>query len=304
MQRAASGVASQQCAEHTHSLSDWLQTACLFAVAVFLYYLCTLLNEGIGLLREMVGLLHERSDAKAEGSAPAAAAALPAVAEEEEKKVDELRPLKVSTAEFAQALLGETDVATGPFIEACRAYSTVLKHLGPWTSPSIREVHANCHKIEHAYEMEPSKYRSMRALLQAEKSLGLHKEGAILHDPSAAMGLLWARRGLKMWVHLFRERADSGPARSSEGGAADTGAFKRQVDAAYNAVLLPFQGWLSSRAFALGSLAIPAAFPPLAPTEAEMEEDLRAWLDVMEQVLGRMATMHHELDLEDTRKSI
>ena len=270
------------CVEHSRSLSDWLQTACLLAVAVFLYYLCALLNEGIGLLRETVNALQERRvvEATAVAEAPKQAlAAVPASPVPEEPT----RPLKVSTAEFTQALLGDSDVATGPFIEACRAYCAVLKHLGPWTSPSVREVHANCHKIEHAFEMEPSRYKSMRALLQAEKSLGMHKEGALLQDPSAAMGLLWARRGLGMWVHLFRERLDSGPARNSEGGTADTGAFKRSVEAAYNEVLLPFQGWLSSRAFALSALAVPAAFPSLAPTEGEMEEDLRAWLDVMDQ---------------------
>ena len=50
--------------------------------------------------------------------------------------------------------------------------------------------------------------------------------------------------------------------------------------------------------------AVPQEFPRLAPTQLEMLEDLEAWCDVVEQLVGRMAAVQLELDLEDRRKSI
>ena len=44
----------------------------------------------------------------------------------------------------------------------------------------------------------------MAMMLDEEVSSGMHSPGGVLADPSAAIGLLWARRGLAFWIALFR----------------------------------------------------------------------------------------------------
>jgi len=56
--------------------------------------------------------------------------------------------------------------------------------------------------------LAPDRFRSMVAMLQEEVSSGMHAPGAILADPSAAVGLLWARRGLQFWIALFRPHVE------------------------------------------------------------------------------------------------
>ena len=48
----------------------------------------------------------------------------------------------------------------------------------------------------------------MRELLEAELGAQMHQPGGLLADPSAAMGLLWARRGLEFWIHVFKAKLE------------------------------------------------------------------------------------------------
>ena len=57
-----------------------------------------------------------------------------------------------------------------------------------------------------AVELAP--VRSMRELLEAELGAQMHQPGGLLADPSAAMGLLWARRGLEFWIHVFKAKLE------------------------------------------------------------------------------------------------
>lgn len=70
-------------------------------------------------------------------------------------------------------------------------------------------------------------FQSMQQMLQEECSSGMHAPGGILADPSAAIGLLWARRGLLFWVCLFRPHAQAYEASRRAAGSSDD----RAVDA-------------------------------------------------------------------------
>ena len=60
--------------------------------------------------------------------------------------------------------------------------------------------------VEQSFELAP--VRSMRELLEAELGAQMHQPGGLLADPSAAMGLLWARRGLEFWIHVFKAKLE------------------------------------------------------------------------------------------------
>jgi hypothetical protein len=109
-----------------------------------------------------------------------------------------------SAQRFAECLLDEHDVDTNLFMRACRHYTKVLERIGPFTVLSVRETHSNLSKIETTYLIDPRRFRSMMTMLEEEVSSAMHAPGGVLIDPSAAMGLLWARRGLSFWISLFR----------------------------------------------------------------------------------------------------
>ena len=74
-------------------------------------------------------------------------------------------------------------------------------------------------KVEQFFDLAPARSRSMRALLEAETASGMHQPGGLLTDPSAAMGLLWARRGLAFWVLVYKDRLERPEASSGHLGA-------------------------------------------------------------------------------------
>ena len=67
--------------------------------------------------------------------------------------------------------------------------------------------------MEHTYLLDPPRFRSMHTMLQEECNSGMHAPGGMIADPSAAIGLLWARRGLLFWVSFFRPHAEAYAAR-------------------------------------------------------------------------------------------
>ena len=113
-----------------------------------------------------------------------------------------------SAQRFAECLLDEHDVDTNLFMRACRHYTKVLERIGPFTVLSVRETHSNLSKIETTYLIDPRRFRSMMTMLEEEVSSAMHAPGGVLIDPSAAMGLLWARRGLSFWISLFRPHVE------------------------------------------------------------------------------------------------
>ena len=111
------------------------------------------------------------------------------------------------------------------------------------------------------------------------------------------------------------------PAPASAGGAAGSSSvsatsvssgdttvnFKEVVNRAYEVSCQPFNGFVTRHSFKLTLGVVPdwaLITPKLAPSEAEVYEDLRRWVAALDQVLPRMEALHKALDLEDMRKSI
>lgn len=138
---------------------------------------------------------------------------------------------------------------------------------------------------------------SLRALLQWEKARGWHESGGVLADPSAAMGLQWARFGLQTHCIWFRAGA-------SGGEEADAAQLFRQACVASHGECM---GWLTRT----GLAAACRHFVPwgqiagsMAPTVATAHEDMLSWAAVVGPVLEQIERIQQQLDLDDTRKSM
>ena len=150
------------------------------------------------------------------------------------------------------------------FVAATDEYLKFLNSFGKWTAASIGETRSCLQKVEDGIKKlrssgsDSEKARKLQTLLEvltAEVECGLHKAGGKLADPSAAMGLLWVRRGLAFWARLFALEA----ARIDKTGELDggPGTFRQQVQVAYKEVIDPFHGWVSRKAFMLSMRRAP-----------------------------------------------
>lgn len=211
------------------------------------------------------------------------------------------RPLEQSAASFRECLLPNEDIDVAAFMAGCNDYSQLLGRMGPFAKLMVREVRGNVGKINGTYATNPEALRSARALLETEKNNGLHREGGQLADPSSAMGLLWARRGLSFWAAVFEGLAE---AEDSGDGAVQV---KKVAGAAYDEMLRPYNGWMTRSSFSMAINHMPdweSLQSRLGSSRAEVAADMHAWATLARQLVSRLKAMHTELDLEDSRKSI
>ena len=212
-------------------------TECLlFAIAFVLWRIMLQMSEGILILRELRSSLRQQESAKDGGQHKALAGgdelsndlarrggalspgsrrrSLTPAPDESPPAIE--RMLNDSAQLFAESLLDEDDVDVAKFIKACRHYTRVLEKIGPFTMLSVRETQSNITKIEQTYLLDPARFRSMINMLEEEVSSRMHSPGGVLADPSAAIGLLWARRGLAFWISIFRPHVAEYRARNTE----------------------------------------------------------------------------------------
>ena len=222
-------------------------------------------------------------------------------------------PLAASAALFAACMLGDDDIDVTQFMHACREYTQVLKLLGSSTNLAVHEVNGNMAKIDKQYRMDPMRYVSMRTLLVDEMTARKHSADAGLCDPSAAVGLLWARRGLRYWLAAFAPLIDFGVDDvcgdawgSGEAGPKAQSGYDSAM-AAYAASFQQFNGFASSNLFKLTARAQPGwcqMGPKLAESPDELREGVAAWSEAVAPLLDRMAELHTELNLEDVRRGM
>lgn len=162
--------------------------------------------------------------------------------------------LSTNASFFSAALTSDGDVDVAHFLAGLRDFSTsVLSCLGPFTLPARKQAEANIAKIEGTYLLNPDQFRSMRVLLEEELRSQMHSQKTSssrrVADPSAAMGLLWARRGLQYWLCLFRPFLEGtvGPAATAWDGQRRTAAARRsgykEALRAYEETFGPYHGW-------------------------------------------------------------
>mmetsp|Transcript_12393 Transcript_12393/g.34808 ORF Transcript_12393/g.34808 Transcript_12393/m.34808 type:complete len:316 (+) Transcript_12393:139-1086(+) len=211
------------------------------------------------------------------------------------------RPLRLSAKQFEDCLLGDHDVDVKLFMHGCLQYTHILQRMGPFSSVMIREVENNVKKINSAYQVDHFLSRSMNELLGSEADAAMHSRGGVLADPSAAMGLLWARRGLLFWEAVYRLALQNIKDNSKEID------IRRVAEKAHWEVLAGCTGWVSQSSFKLVTSTMPdwaTISAVLAPDSAMLRQDLERWSRAIVVLGDRMRKMHTDKDLEDTRRSL
>lgn len=210
------------------------------------------------------------------------------------------------------------DVDVPKFAAATNEYLKFLSSFGKWTAASIGETRGCLQKIEGGLKKlrdtaatdaeKECKLQMLIEILTAEVAKGIHKSGGKLADPSAAMGLLWVRRGLAFWARMFGLEA----ARIAKTGELDggPGTFRDQVQMAYKEVIDPFHGWVSRKAFKLAMSRAPEwdelrrrSGLPCDSSDA-LRVELQQWCDVVSALMATMQRAHQKYDLEDSRRSV
>jgi len=119
-----------------------------------------------------------------------------------------------------------TDLHTPRLLRACRQLERVMRHVGQ--RANANELHRNIQKVQVAYDAAPPSDReTVSQLLRYETNvLGLHGPGGAIHDPSAAVGLLWLRRSLefqqKLYAHAILAPSTTSTHLAVGGGGAST----------------------------------------------------------------------------------
>mgnify|MGYP002631844378 CR=1 FL=1 len=114
------------------------------------------------------------------------------------------RPLRRSMEQFQGCVVG-SDVDLDRLQQAGADYCDLISQFGRFAKPSVANVRECLHKI--SVSKKGLGVSSMLALLEGECAAGAHKPGGVLLDPSGAIGLLWVRRGLLFWAHVFEQQA-------------------------------------------------------------------------------------------------
>lgn len=285
----------------------------LIVIALLAWRLVRAIEDGRDQLANVaikLRYLEKRVDALVDGRAPSSASDKSDTASEDDPAVASMRgssrPLALSASEFRECLLGDGDVDVERFMASCTEFSKLLGRMGSFARLLTREVRGNVSKINGTYSNNPGVYRSARALLEGEKNNGMHKEGGVLADPSGAMGMLWARRGLLFWATAFEGLAESEEAAGPDAEPSSV-PVKKVAGAAYDEVLRQFNGWMTRSSFSMAINHMPdwnTLNSNLGPSREEVAADMRAWAAVTRDVVDRLKALHTEYDLEDTRKSL
>lgn len=124
----------------------------------------------------------------------------------------------------------DNDIDVEKLLSACKLFAIDMVNVGQ--QRAAQDMNTNIQKAKAALLQQ--KVTSMRSILAAEKSMGVHNYDGDklvrLSEDSCAMGCLWIRRSLHFQYCMFRELL----------GGADA---SRAASVAYKASLQPYHNW-------------------------------------------------------------
>ncbi|KAL1496356.1 hypothetical protein AB1Y20_016312 [Prymnesium parvum] len=222
-----------------------------------------------------------------------------------------------SARQFTACQLKSGDVDLDQFGKATQEYCELIRKWGSCTAPSISQVYLCLAKIDKARrELErrqreskaPTRLNTMKLLLESEAKFNIHKPGAVLADPSGAMGLLWVRRGLVYWLKVFELEVARLKA-ALKGKKPAPQPFREQCKIAYEQVLKPFHGWVSRRGFGVALRGMPEwsdlrKKSGLPKEDDQLMQELQEWIKSVTSLHKCMVTLQTKFGMEDLRKSI
>jgi len=201
-----------------------------------------------------------------------------------------------------QNVLNGNDIDTAQLLKACRAHLKLMKSGGASLRLVAKDLESNLLKAETPFMKAPKQGKTLYSLLESERHSGIHEEGNLLANESAAMGLLWIRRSLAFQLDLFESSLVSEKGKDPGVAAID----------AYEKNLLPYHGWMLQKVFPLSLSAMPKrnAFisalggseePVSFAHEEEIVKKLSTLLKMWRPIIKRWRHDFESLNLEDVR---
>jgi hypothetical protein len=195
-----------------------------------------------------------------------------------------------------------SDIDTLHLLRACRKFESLMKDIGE--QQVAKDMEGNIEKVLALYQQTPPhRRRTISALLEYEKAMGIHGPHGILKDPSAAVGILWIRRSLSFQSRMYKALLEPGM---------DP---KDATMTAYQSELQPYHGWALQQLYKLSlQYASPSRkemFVKVGGFEGahfgEEEEqatlrDIRHLLATWRPIIGRCKQLYAALDMEDKRR--
>mmetsp|Transcript_22419 Transcript_22419/g.48747 ORF Transcript_22419/g.48747 Transcript_22419/m.48747 type:complete len:353 (-) Transcript_22419:280-1338(-) len=212
---------------------------------------------------------------------------------------------------FSTVLRSNNEVDTASLLKACRSHLHLMQSAGSSLKLVAKDLESNLHKAERLYKSDPKECRHLKMLLEKERRSGIHGEGSVLKDPSAAIGLLWIRRSLEFQKDLYASLAVA----PSDSTASSAEHPKDAALKAYNTHLSPYHGWALRKVFPASLSQMPdrsvflckfggLKHPKELSLECEREicQKLERLVNVWEALLGVWKGDFERLGLEDTRR--
>jgi hypothetical protein len=194
-----------------------------------------------------------------------------------------------------------SDIDTLRLVRACRRFESLMKDIGE--RQIAKDMKGNIEKVLAQYQQTPPhRRRTISALLEYEKSMGIHGPHGTLKDPSAAVGILWIRRSLSFQSRMYESLLQPG----MDPKDATMTAYQE---------LKPYHGWALQQFYKLSlQYASPSRKEMLVKVGGfegthfgEEEEqatmrDIRHLLATWQPIIGRCKQIYAALDMEDKRR--
>ena len=222
--------------------------------------------------------------------------------------------LATSAKSFRDCCKKKPEVDVERLLSATKQYCEMLSRFGRFVGPSIANVRQCMEKVEKARRElkkdSDSKLKKVKELLKLEGTKGIHKKGGVLADPSAAMGLLWLRRGLEFWADVFEQEARILGLQKKGKLKGEPPTLQSQCAAAYKRTVEPFHGWISRRAFAAAQGMTPSWEEVReraclgCDSDEAFQKELASLAAATRELCELLQKVHVKYDMEDKRRSI
>jgi len=171
---------------------------------------------------------------------------------------------------------GNGGVRTQAFLNVCREVLPVVDKLGAGFTVVRIDVNGNIERLHKRFITSAAEYETLYKIIESEVEKNDHTDNS-----SCTKGLLWLKRAMQFLVELLRIlHADKNASVSTA------------ANAAYEKVLQPYHGWLTSGVFWGALKLVPtreSLFQKLGESSS-LEEDMGSFVSQFDAVLSKIHT--------------
>nr|CAD1820897.1 unnamed protein product [Ananas comosus var. bracteatus] len=181
------------------------------------------------------------------------------------------------------------EMLTEPFLHVCKLILPVVDKFGGAMSIVKSDVGGNLSRLEAKYYSDPSKYRLLYSLVQAEVESKTSKASS-----SCTNGLLWLTREMDFLVELFRSLLDH-----------PDWSMSRACTVSYNKALKKWHGWLTSSSFPVAVKIVPdrKKFMEIIGGSGDINADIETFCATFAPILEENHKFLASVGLDDLKSS-